>query len=43
MKATVLRVMTPYQRVEVLLEMLGRATPVIVNPIFLVVENHRPP
>jgi transcriptional antiterminator RfaH len=39
MKATVLRVMTPYQRVEVLLEMLGRVTPVIVNPAVLVVEN----
>lgn len=39
MKATVLRIMTPYQRVEVLLEMLGRVTPVIVNPGVLVVEN----
>lgn len=39
MKATVLRVMTPYQRVEVLLELLGRVTPVIVNPALLVVEN----
>lgn len=39
--ATVLRVMTPYQRVEVLLEMLGRATPVIINPSLLVVENTR--
>ena len=39
MKATVLRVMTPYQRVEVLLEMLGRVTPVMVNPGVLVVEN----
>jgi transcriptional antiterminator RfaH len=41
MTATVLRVMTPYQRVEVLLEMLGRVTPVIVNPAVLVVENSR--
>ena len=41
MKATVLRVMTPYQRVEVLLEMLGRTTPVIVNPGLLVVEKSR--
>ena len=39
MKARVLRVMTPYQRVEVLLEMLGRVTPVIVNPATLVIEN----
>jgi transcriptional antiterminator RfaH len=39
MKATVLRVMTPYQRVEVLLDMLGRATPVIINPTVLVPEN----
>jgi transcriptional antiterminator RfaH len=39
LKATVLRVMTPYQRVEVLLEMLGRVTPVIINPGVLVVEN----
>lgn len=41
MKATVLRVMAPYQRVEVLLEMLGRTTPVIVNPALLVVEKSR--
>lgn len=41
-KATVLRVMTPYQRVEVLLEMLGRVTPVIINPAFLVVDEERP-
>lgn len=39
MKATVLRVMTPYQRVEVLLDMLGRATPVVVNPGVLVLDN----
>jgi transcriptional antiterminator RfaH len=39
MRATVLRVMTPYQRVEVLLELLGRATPVIVNPGVLVLED----
>ena len=39
MKATVLRVMSPYQRVEILLELLGRATPVIVNPSVLVLEN----
>jgi transcriptional antiterminator RfaH len=39
MKATVLRVMTPYQRVEVLLELLGRTTPVIVNPSVLVLED----
>jgi transcriptional antiterminator RfaH len=39
MKATVLRVMSPYQRVEVLLELLGRATPVIVNPGVLVLED----
>ena len=39
MKATVLRVMTPYQRVEVLLELLGRVTPVIVNPVTLVLED----
>jgi transcriptional antiterminator RfaH len=42
LKATVLRVMTPYQRVEVLMEMLGRATPVVINPALLVVENPRP-
>lgn len=40
MKATVLRVMTPYERVEVLLEMLGRATPVIVHPGVLVLESN---
>ena len=39
MKATVLRVMTPFQRVEVLLEMLGRATPVVVSPSILVLED----
>jgi transcription antitermination factor NusG len=39
MQATVLRVMTPYQRVEVLLELLGRATPVVVNPGVLVLED----
>ena len=42
LKATVLRVMTPYQRVEVLLEMLGRATPVIINPAILVVDEEPP-
>jgi transcriptional antiterminator RfaH len=42
LKATVLRVMTPYQRVEVLLEMLGRVTPVIINPASLVPETHWP-
>ena len=41
MRATVLRVMTPYQRVEVLLEMLGRVTPVIINPGVLVPEDTR--
>lgn len=41
LRATVLRVMTPYQRVEVLLEMLGRVTPVIINPGLLVVDNAR--
>jgi len=40
MKATVLRVMSPYQRVEVLLDLLGRATPVVVNPSVLVLEDH---
>jgi transcriptional antiterminator RfaH len=40
MKATVLRVMSPHQRVEVLLELLGRATPVIVNPGVLVLDDH---
>lgn len=39
MKATVLRVMTPFQRVEVLLELLGRVTPVIINPALLVVDD----
>jgi transcriptional antiterminator RfaH len=42
MKATVLRVMTPFQRVEVLLDMLGRSTPVIINPNALVAK-HTPP
>jgi transcriptional antiterminator RfaH len=42
MRASVLRVLTPFQRVEILLEMLGRATPVIVNPASLVVENLPP-
>lgn len=39
MKAKVLRVLTPHQRIEVLLEMLGRSTPVIVNPLLLKSEN----
>lgn len=39
MKAKVLRIMTPNERVEVLLEMLGRVTPVIVDPNFLVPED----
>ena len=39
MKATVLRVMSPYQRVEILLELLGRTTPVVVNPSVLVLED----
>ena len=39
MRATVLRVLTPFQRVEVLLEMLGRVTPVIVSPGTLVLEE----
>jgi transcriptional antiterminator RfaH len=38
MTATVLKVMTPFQRVEVLLELLGRGTSVIVNPSVLVLE-----
>ena len=43
LKATVLRVMTPFQRVEVLLDLLGRATPVIVNPSVLVIEDQANP
>lgn len=39
MRGKVLRVLTPYQRVEVLLEMLGRVTPVIVRPECLVAER----
>jgi transcriptional antiterminator RfaH len=39
-KATVLRVMAPFQRVEVLMELLGRATPVIINPGVLVLNSH---
>jgi transcriptional antiterminator RfaH len=39
MTAKVLRVLTPHQRVEVLLEFLGRHTSAIVNPNSLVVEN----
>lgn len=38
MQGKVLRVMTPHQRVEVLLEMLGRTTPVVINPNVLVRE-----
>jgi transcriptional antiterminator RfaH len=38
-KATVLRVMAPHLRVEVLMELLGRTTPVIVNPGVLVLET----
>jgi transcriptional antiterminator RfaH len=41
MNAKVLRVLAPQQRVEVLLEMLGRATPVLVNPALLVMEERR--
>lgn len=39
MRASVLRVLNPYQRVEVLLDLLGRATSVIVNPGYLVNES----
>jgi len=39
MRASVLRVLNPYQRVEVLLDLLGRATSVIVNPSYLVNES----
>lgn len=39
LKATVLRVLSPHERVEILLEMLGRSTPVIVHPGVLVVER----
>lgn len=41
MTAKVLRVMTPHQRVEVLLDMLGRVTPVVISPDVLVGE-YRP-
>jgi transcriptional antiterminator RfaH len=41
MTARVLKVLTPHQRVEVLLEFLGRHTSAIVNPNSLVVENQR--
>ena len=40
MQAKVLRVLTPYQRVEVLLEMLGRTTPVVIDPQVLVREGN---
>ena len=36
MQAKVLRVLTPHQRVEVLLDMLGRTTPVVISPDVLV-------
>ena len=39
MTAKVLRVLTPHQRVEVLLEFLGRTTSAIVNPSALVLES----
>jgi transcriptional antiterminator RfaH len=39
MTAQVLRVLTPHQRVEVLLEFLGQNTSVIVNPASLVLES----
>lgn len=38
MTAKVLRVLTPHQRVEVLLEFLGRNTSAVVNPRTLVLE-----
>jgi transcription antitermination factor NusG len=38
MTAKVLRVLTPHQRVEVLLEFLGRNTSAVVNPRTLVIE-----
>jgi len=38
LNATVLRVLTPHQRVEVLLEMLGRTAPVIISPASLVLD-----
>lgn len=40
MEAKVLRVLTPHQRVEVLLDMLGRTTPVVIDPKALVREGH---
>lgn len=39
MTAKVLRILTPHQRVEVLLEFLGRTTSAIVNPSTLVLET----
>jgi len=39
LSATVLKVLTPHQRVEVLLEMLGRTSPVIINPASLVLDG----
>jgi transcriptional antiterminator RfaH len=39
LQGKVLRVLAPQQRVQVLLEMLGRSTPVIVNPNALIMED----
>lgn len=39
MHAVVLRVLSPHQRVEVLLEMLGRSTPVVVDPAALTLDQ----
>jgi transcriptional antiterminator RfaH len=39
LNATVLKVLTPHQRVEVLLEMLGRTAPVIISPASLVLDS----
>lgn len=39
MTAKVLRVLTPHQRVEVLLDFLGRTTSAVVNPNTLVLES----
>lgn len=38
LNATVLKVLTPHKRVEVLLDILGRTTPLVVNPASLVLD-----
>jgi hypothetical protein len=39
MSAKVLKVLTPHKRVEVLLDMLGRTTPLVIDPASLILDS----